>query len=46
LFPFFTEKNYVILPTAKDCSIGEGDTGLNTGGMGKSRLSSSALMLF
>lgn len=28
-------KNYVILPTAKDYKrIGEGDTGLNTGGMG------------
>ncbi len=28
-------KNYKILPTAKDYKrIGEGDTGLNTGGMG------------
>lgn len=28
-------KNYIILPTAKDYKrIGEGDTGLNTGGMG------------
>ena len=34
-FVFSDGKNYKILPTAKDYKrIGEGDTGLNTGGMG------------
>ncbi len=34
-FVFTDGKNYKILPTAKDYKrIGEGDTGLNTGGMG------------
>lgn len=35
VFVFTDGKNYKILPTAKDYKrIGEGDTGLNTGGMG------------
>lgn len=35
VFAFTDGKNYVILPEAKDYKrIGEGDTGLNTGGMG------------
>ena len=34
-FVLFDGKNYKILPYAKDYKrIGEGDTGLNTGGMG------------
>ena len=34
-FILFDGKNYKILPYAKDYKrIGEGDTGLNTGGMG------------
>ncbi len=35
VFAFTDGKNYVLLPEAKDYKrIGEGDTGLNTGGMG------------
>jgi len=35
VFAICDGKNYVLLPTAKDYKrIGEGDTGLNTGGMG------------
>jgi phosphoribosylamine--glycine ligase len=37
LFCSYRRKSYKILPTAKDYKrIGEGDTGLNTGGMGVS----------
>lgn len=35
IFALFDGKNYVVLPAAKDYKrIGEGDVGLNTGGMG------------
>ncbi len=37
VFALSDGKNYVLLPSAKDYKrIGEGDTGLNTGGMGLS----------